>query len=346
MEYGHKKKTCKKNKQIVLHSNPNVNENVFPTQASQTGTELPKPKPKKGRPKGSLNKKGKGYKVKAPSQASVQGHVEAPTAEANNEVHNEVPSAEAPTAEVPPTVVPSAQAPTAEVPLTEVPTAEAPTAEVPTDSAPNRRQYLDEIDPDVLDAILNDINNEEGNVLDIPPLNVDLSPIKEQAAQKAGPKTFFGSVPKVKKHHVKPAFKDPVEALKEARRNYDNHTDGKVQSSKSDGQVQSSKSDGKMKSNKSEGKVKTRKIEGQGAKVESSKSEGQVQSRKSERLKSVKTKNIKGPGQKVDDPVEIHEDDDSEPPVMKGLKLQSFFLLQTSFRPMYNISPFNGSVMD
>lgn len=48
------------------------------------------------------------------------------------------------------------------------------------DPTPNiiRRGYPDEIDPNVLEEILNDINNEEENVLDIPSLDVDISPIK------------------------------------------------------------------------------------------------------------------------------------------------------------------------
>ncbi|KAL5078316.1 hypothetical protein RYX36_017300 [Vicia faba] len=91
-----------------------------------------------------------------------------------------------------------------------------------------RTGYLDEIDPDLLEVILNDINNEEENFLNIPPLNVDISPIKNQVAvnkspsKKSGSRIFYGSAPKVKKCHgdVKPTFSDLVNAMINARKKH------------------------------------------------------------------------------------------------------------------------------
>ncbi|CAK8572483.1 unnamed protein product [Lathyrus sativus] len=71
LKYGHNIRTCKKNKQIVLHKNQNITTIELPTQANQT-ENVQKETSKKRRPKGSLNKKGKGVPSKAPIQAPVQ----------------------------------------------------------------------------------------------------------------------------------------------------------------------------------------------------------------------------------------------------------------------------------
>ncbi|KAL5074744.1 hypothetical protein RYX36_013728 [Vicia faba] len=103
------------------------------------------------------------------------------------------------------------------------------TDELPlTNEAPNpdRTRYLDEIDPDVLASILNDIKNEEENVLDIPSLNTDLSLIKKQLVvnkiplKSFGVRIFYGSAPKVKTSkafkppgNVKATCSDPVKSM-------------------------------------------------------------------------------------------------------------------------------------
>ncbi|CAK8537224.1 unnamed protein product [Lathyrus sativus] len=68
LEYVHNTRTCKKNKNIILHKNQDVKTNQVPTQESQT-RNVQKATSTKGRPKGSLNKKDKVAPSKAPRKA-------------------------------------------------------------------------------------------------------------------------------------------------------------------------------------------------------------------------------------------------------------------------------------
>ncbi|CAK8562844.1 unnamed protein product [Lathyrus sativus] len=96
LDYGHNTSTSKKNKHIFLHKNQNIIINEIPTQASQT-RNVQKETSKKRRPKGLLNKKGKGAPSEAPSHVLMQDAQAAPplVTDQINETPNQAPMQDA-----------------------------------------------------------------------------------------------------------------------------------------------------------------------------------------------------------------------------------------------------------
>ncbi|XP_058781960.1 uncharacterized protein LOC131656219 [Vicia villosa] len=307
-ELGHNARTCKKNKQIVLVPSENVRQDI-PTQASQTvegnvpnqatepaTTNGPK---KRGRPKGSMNagtsnsnkmnkqdkpqkKKNNKTAAKTSTQQTVEGgdaqqNVEGGNAEENVEGGNAQQNVEGGNAEE------NVEGGNAEENV------EGGNAQQNVEGGNAEEHHIFDKycdwDAETLEAIL----SCEG-VLDIPPIRVDTTPVKKAK-----------SVPiPVEKNHTNAtsstADQSKNSPSKATQSRLKVFFGKKPPASK---QVPSKSDPVKILSPTKKAKIKT------GLASTQSK-------RQSERLKTLKVRDIPGPGREPDNPVVINEDDGDE----------------------------------